>query len=375
MREEFCRDLQRETGQPYTRTRYYHLYLNGQYRGLYETQERSEASYAATYFGGEPDDYDVIKTGDGGVFFTDGSTDEWNLLWDLCQQGFNTDERYYAVQGKRADGTDDPNIPVRVDLVNLIDYMLGIFFTGNDDAPIGLGGGGPNNFVVVRNRRIEVARKNFTGQPTWNSVASAQNPDSDAVNFEEFNITAQLATLRRGGNILAIQAMNNTTTSSDLLLGVELAASKAPAGSVPSGVAPTAARYAQPFALTQSARVKARALAGTEWSALNEAVFAVGPVADSLRVSEIMYHPQDTGNPNDPNTEFIELTNIGDEAINLNLVRFTKGIDFAFASTELAPAQYVLVVKDREAMDPNDYSKSAAWRASTSLGGSPGRAD
>ena len=34
-------------GQPYTRSRHYHLYINGQYWGLYETEERPEASYAA----------------------------------------------------------------------------------------------------------------------------------------------------------------------------------------------------------------------------------------------------------------------------------------------------------------------------------------
>ncbi len=155
IREEFCRDLQRETGRPYTRTRYYHLYINGQYWGLYESQERSEASYAATYFGGEPDDYDVIMTDSYRTSYTDGTIDEWNLLWSLCQQDFETDERYYAVQGKRADGTDDPSIPVRVDLDNLIDYMIGIFYTGNDDAPVSLGGGSANNFFAIRNRRIE----------------------------------------------------------------------------------------------------------------------------------------------------------------------------------------------------------------------------
>ena len=92
--------------------------------------------------------------------------------------------------------------------------------------------------------------------------------------------------------------------------------------------------------------VKARALSGSTWSALNEAVFAVGPVAESLRVSEIMYHPADTGNPNDPNTEYIELTNIANQSINLNLVRFTDGIDYTFPSFELPAGGYCLVVKD-----------------------------
>jgi hypothetical protein len=52
-RDVFSRDLQRELGRPYTRSRYYHLYINGVYWGLFQSQERSEAKYAATYFGGD----------------------------------------------------------------------------------------------------------------------------------------------------------------------------------------------------------------------------------------------------------------------------------------------------------------------------------
>jgi hypothetical protein len=64
-----------------------------------------------------------------------------------------------------------------------------------------------------------------------------------------------------------------------------------------------------------------------------------------------MYHPDDTGNPDDPNTEYIELTNIGTETINLKLVQFTNGIDFTFSSYELAPGGCCLVVKDSIAFE------------------------
>ncbi|RQW07223.1 hypothetical protein EH222_07700, partial [candidate division KSB1 bacterium] len=60
-RDVFSRDCQRDMGQPYTRSRYYHLYINGTYWGVYQSQERSEASFGASYFGGEPEDYDAIK--------------------------------------------------------------------------------------------------------------------------------------------------------------------------------------------------------------------------------------------------------------------------------------------------------------------------
>ncbi|MCK5000211.1 MAG: lamin tail domain-containing protein, partial [Anaerohalosphaera sp.] len=69
-------------------------------------------------------------------------------------------------------------------------------------------------------------------------------------------------------------------------------------------------------------------------------VFAVGDVGSSLRVTEIMYHPVD------PNHEFIELQNVGSEAIDINLVRITKGVDYSFNSIEVPADGYVLLVKN-----------------------------
>jgi hypothetical protein len=150
VREVFTRDLQREMGQPYTRSRYYHLYINGQYWGLYQTQERSEKDYGESYFGGVDDDYDVIKK--NGVL--DGNDDAWNELWALSNAGFATDEAYYAVQGKNPDGTDNPALDVHVDVDNLIDYMNVIFFTGSFDGPVTsfASNGSRNNFYALRNR-------------------------------------------------------------------------------------------------------------------------------------------------------------------------------------------------------------------------------
>jgi len=60
-RDVFSRDLQREMGVPYTRSRYYHLYLDGVYWGLFQTEERPDAWFAETCLGGEREDYDVVK--------------------------------------------------------------------------------------------------------------------------------------------------------------------------------------------------------------------------------------------------------------------------------------------------------------------------
>jgi len=192
----------------------------------------------------------------------------------------------------------------------------------------------------------EVARRNFSGEPAWNSAANAEHPAAAAAVFEEIDISDHANTLGYGANVLAIQGLNTAANDDDFLISCELVASEKSQGDV----SPAAVQYTSPIKLMRSTVVKARTLAG-KWSALNAVTFVVGPVAQNLRISEIMYHPQDTGGANDPNTEYIELTNIGAESINLNLVRFTKGIDFTFPSVDLAPGQYVLVAKSTRAFE------------------------
>ena len=204
-----------------------------------------------------------------------------------------------------------------------------------------------DGFVAYLNG-TEVARRNFSGTPAWNSVADVTRSDTDAVMFESIGLNAYLGTLRQGANILAIHGLNVSPTSADFLISAELLIEeKSGSHDDPSG----AIRYASPITLTESTRVKARVLNGRSWSALNEAVFAVGPVAESLRITEIMYHPQASDGVGEPNEEFIELTNIGTDSINLNLVRFTNGVDFSFPSLDLAPGEYVVVVQDRTAFE------------------------
>jgi len=101
--------------------------------------------------------------------------------------------------------------------------------------------------------------------------------------------------------------------------------------------------YGGTITLNESRHVKTRVLNGSEWSALNEATFSVGPVAGSLRITEIMYHPEDG---NDPNNEFIELMNVGGMAVNVNLARFTDGIDFTFPDLLLVPGDRIVVAND-----------------------------
>jgi len=646
VREVFSRDTQRDMEQPYTRSRYYHLYINGHYWGLFQTQERSEASYAESYFGGEKEDYDVIKSraGNGGydIEATDGTLNAWRRLWDMAREGFGDDQSYYRVQGLDPDGEVNPDYEKLLDIDNLIDYMLCTYYVGDPDGPVSAWARVANNFYGVYNHNdpegfiffrhdaehsldnlyenrlfassteavgsqfnksnplwthlklmahpeyrmrfadrvykqffndglltpescidrfmaradqidlaiiaesarwgdakrsrprtrdddwlpdingmvsnyfpnrteivmnqfrskgwypnlnpptlnqhggsvdtgfelrlsgsgdlyytldgtdprqpetaggpasaltlvaesavkrvlvpsetvddawrggsdfddstwqtgtggigyerstgyeqffsldvtdamygangscyiripfevsgedysemsglllnvryddgfvaylngVEIQRVMFNGDPSWNSEANANHSDIDAIDLEPFNVTDHVAAIHPGQNILAVHGLNAGVTSSDFLISVELAGTKGGAGGTPGGVAAGAVAYTGPVTLDASVQVKTRTQSGGVWSALSDTVFAVGPVAECLRISEILYHPA-----GDPNAEFIELTNIGTEAINLNLVELTNGVDFTFDSVELAPDDYVLVVRDVDAFE------------------------
>jgi hypothetical protein len=165
LRDQFSRDTQLAMGHQAERGDFYHLYINGQYWGLYNTDERPEAAYAASYFGGNREDYDTVKVAADNsytIYATDGNMTAWTTLYNLAKAGLSTDAAYQKILGNNPDGTPNPNYPVLIDLPNLIDYMLVIIYTGNKDAPISdfLGNQSPNNWFGVRNRNIE-ARMGF----------------------------------------------------------------------------------------------------------------------------------------------------------------------------------------------------------------------
>jgi hypothetical protein len=63
-------------------------------------------------------------------------------------------------------------------------------------------------------------------------------------------------------------------------------------------------------------------------------------VVESLRISEIMYHPAF------PDAEFLELVNIGKQTLYLDLVQLTAGIHWTGGSVELKAGQAGVLVYD-----------------------------
>jgi hypothetical protein len=129
-----------------------------------------------------------------------------------------------------------------------------------------------DGFVAYING-TEVHRVLVGGTPRWNSYASGSH---EAEGLQSFDISTHIGALREGGNILAIHGLNTSLNSSDFLICAELVAGHFLGSSAP-GLSETAVRYRGPITLNNSTIVKARIFTGNEFSALNEATFAIGP--------------------------------------------------------------------------------------------------
>ena len=474
VKDLFARLNQREMGHPYTRGRsWYHMYLNGFYWGTLHTQERVESNFAATNYGGNREDYDVLKAY-GTMELLDGNFDAYYRLWQEATAGFANNLDYYRVQGMNTDGTPNPAYERLLDVDNVIDYMLINFFIGNIDGPV-------NSDVIVANFRAFYNRVNpdgwkfvhhdtdlsmltlyedvtgpfVTGQnfnqfnPHWLHQRLTTNaeykirfadhvykhffndglltPETATANFLyltnqlDMSIIAESARWGDAKNSNLVPADENTIplTKNDWIIAVNskvnnffnatpltrtqivlnqikvdnwypdidppvfyINGTPQHNGYVSAGASLTMTNpngsgtiyyttdgtdpresltgnaigtgYGSAVTITTSTRIKARVLNGSTWSALHESTYAVGPVADHLRITEIMYHPEETGSPTDPDEEFIELKNIGPTAIDISWARFTEGIDFTFVNSQLNAGEFVVVVADQVAFE-NKY--------------------
>jgi hypothetical protein len=143
--------------------------------------------------------------------------------------------------------------------------------------------------------------------------------------------------LIQAGDILSMRAAGDiyyTTDGTDPTLGGQ--------------ISPTASKYSESFRLMQSTHIKARALQGSTWSALNEVILILSTDLNNLKVTEIHYHPLPEDTIDDRAFEFIELKNIGTSFLDLSGSRFCNGISFSFPiSTILNPNEFIVLASNQ----------------------------
>ena len=199
VRDPASRDLQITASGYGTRDKYVHLYLNGIYWGVHYFQERAESSFAEQYFGGNKDNYDVVKSsgsvngyqteatdGDNtrgitGTATVDGTyVSDWNKLYGgafdlrnrngtaLTAAAINDrNVRFYKLMGMDYNpGTQtavrNPALPVLLDVNSLVDYIIITFYTGAYDAPLSTFlNNSSNNWIALRDRTSQQGFRYF----------------------------------------------------------------------------------------------------------------------------------------------------------------------------------------------------------------------
>ncbi|MCA9211628.1 MAG: lamin tail domain-containing protein, partial [Planctomycetales bacterium] len=429
-----------------------HVYINGVYWGLHTLHERPDDNFAASYLGGDNDDYDVMKHTQSDVIA--GSSENYLALLDLVREDMEVQENYEAVAEK-------------LDIEQFVSYMLTNQYGGNADwahhnwyASFNrVDPEGKWRFhswdaeKILENLNDNVVTKNDRGGPTEIHFRLTKNPEylllyQDIAHRELFHggtftpeTSAKLFSYRADQIGTAIRAesarwgdnqRSNPYTIEDwqnnvdrylnthipqrtevflnqlvrrdlwpdetlqppmltvggteqyggfVTAGTAVALSAAEGtvyfttdGSDPrvagGAVSATATAYGSPIAINGTTNVKARLQkADGSWSPLSDATFItnVSATPDSLRITEIHYHPADPTDAevaagyNDPDDfEFIEIFNKSDATIDLTDVRFlqaveganVEGIKFNFADgaiASLGPGQYAIVVEDLDA--------------------------
>ncbi|MEY2409373.1 MAG: hypothetical protein QOF48_2043 [Verrucomicrobiota bacterium] len=126
-RDAWMKDSHRAMGWVAPHNRYVHLFLDGLYWGVYDFTERPDAHFAAAYFGGKPEDFDVVNES----VAKDGTLDRFSELNSL--RNLSTRSSYEKLQRL-------------LDVTEYIDYLLLNYFAGNQDW------GETKNWYAIRRR-------------------------------------------------------------------------------------------------------------------------------------------------------------------------------------------------------------------------------
>ena len=137
-RDQFGRRSASDLGIPSSRGRYFHIYLNGVYWGVYNVVERPDVSFGETHFGAKKEDWDAINFG---TPTNDSLKDSWNTLVSLAGDVNSAGSEsartaaYMKLQGLNPDGSNNEGLADFLNVDNMCDYLLVNWYTGNADWP------------------------------------------------------------------------------------------------------------------------------------------------------------------------------------------------------------------------------------------------
>ena len=117
----FTDDTMLEMGNLAPHGRFVHVYLNGNYWGQYHLRERWSADFAASYLGGDEDDYEAVNANNTGRQFYNGPFDGSNPDGDVYD---GSGVEWEQARTLAAGSNPFTNAIDHIDISNVIDFML-----------------------------------------------------------------------------------------------------------------------------------------------------------------------------------------------------------------------------------------------------------
>ncbi len=218
-----------------------------------------------------------------------------------------------------------------------------------------------DGFIAAINGTV-VQRANAPTNESYTSISSTVREDAAAVLFAPFilNTATVRPLLRVGRNVLAIQGLNQSASSSDFLCTVRLFAQSG--GQISAAPGALLFNSAQPPVIAGNTTVKARSLNAGEWSALKETNYLSGVPASAANMvpSQIHYRPAppvaaeiEAGFTDESDFEYLELLNTSSDPVDLSGCHFSNGLVFDFdaaAIKQIPPGGRLLVVRRTAAL-------------------------
>ncbi|MDA8968921.1 CotH kinase family protein [Akkermansiaceae bacterium] len=153
LRDQFIHNSQLAMGHASPHGTFFHLYLNGEYWGIYNAVERPNADFGSSYYGGQKEDWDALNSYPRNV--VDGTAADWIQAHTIANAGVADQAGYDALSEY-------------VDIPNLIDYMMLNFWGGNLDWD-------DHNWYSV-NPRVDGGGYKFV---CWDAERSLENTSGD----------------------------------------------------------------------------------------------------------------------------------------------------------------------------------------------------
>lgn len=175
--DQVVADLINSAGGDSPHGRFVHLYINGMYWGVYNAHEKPESRFASEYFGGDEDDYYVVKAQDG-VGMAHGGVHPEYLQVD---GGISAENAFQNLLNEVTDNMSNlaeyQEVEQILDIDAFIDYMIVHYYAGNWDW-------GQDNWYATFNHISPAGKWRFHSWDQEHAFNTSDSPDGNDQNSD-----------------------------------------------------------------------------------------------------------------------------------------------------------------------------------------------